>query len=1362
MIQVLSRMVIVFTALQATAGQHEGLANAVAFTLNEQALERYLKERIPENTRSLSQVRSEFHYAFDEDGRYDYTNYSMFVIENETGLYELSQLSISYRPWFESQPTVKARVFTDGQFIQLDQKTLVESSISQSGLSYSDVKILHIPLENLQIGSVVELEIQVNQHLSSYRDGVAMMHPLLPAYPTEFLEVSISIPLEGTYKVGLEGQTLQNLQTTQEVQKDHRVYQYRAKSLAPAPITINARIPDVIKDPTLVVSSGKSWQAIARSYAALVDIKASELTQDDLDKLLPVSGDRLGNILKAVKYMNNKIRYTANDLGQSTLHPDSPLTVIERQYGDCKDQATLLVAMLRKMGVSAHVALLSASDQAIVAENYPGISLFNHAIVYLPDDDIWIDPTQPSEDLTRIPLADQGRLSLIAEKSTVQLTRTPSSQANTNLNRRVVDIFYSDYEGAKVVDARTYRGDIYDALVPIETEKTEKIREQLSTFVTSRLAGEPTNFEVEESARTSTVTMTMTSMDSKMYGITRYGSNPRLSTDSILELLPIQFSDEFEQLRKQLLIANTANPDAFIESEKQPIYIGSLSSSEVIERFHIPTYMEWTTTPRDFELAGPVVRYVRTSTVSDNTLEVTTVARLNKHIVTSQDLETERENYRLFKGMMNQMASFQSIPAKLLTEGKAKDAFAMHKKLVAESPYNVMHLIRYSEDLERIGLRQVARDLTTNAIKSFPESAVLQNELGNNWLKGDYAGFHTAGSNAHQAILHFRKAIDLDADDVYSLYGFAVAELENQALFTDDKDHYQSVAKTLSEGMERYRNNMRNRPGIYSGANLNNLLYSVINYTAMSYLLADEPENVKKFLSNWGMGNDQSKSFFVAAEALHNGIDAAWAAAGTAGTGNPVQLVRNAINHLIAIEQYDLVSKMIDSDLLTDKQGLPIDALKLVTGGSDCLNTKNDIHREVWDTTFGLSLDRKINASSYPAEIAGTVNQPYLDRFMHNTRGAITSRVRREYMKCFVSFDIREIGNLVLVDEKQFRWGMLFYRVEGILYILTDSLQIPGMSRVLDFLERSGKSEERTALLNWYFQPWKRATNLITNNLRQFERKDDIPANDLDFYAALIHSAAHSKRNDVVAILKDPPRQFGSRRYKRALRQHIIASLPEERHEETLALLNESFEDSDQLEPDWWPIFNFHLGRSEINELNQHLQKYREEFGSTSKKAALGSLYLKLAENNYDELIKSANQMIVDGTLDSPDMNEPAWRLFKKNVHLEDALNLLLEENSSNLKLSRAITNTIATLQASTGKPLKAFTSLVKSKEGGEYPMLDSWDMLILALTAEYLGYEQYRDKLVSRMQMDPSEELEEILQRFTSDELSQTVPAEK
>ena len=123
-------------------------------------------------------------------------------------------------------------------------------------------------------------------------------------------------------------------------------------------------------------------------------------------------------------YVDREVRYTGIEFGEAAIVPHDPADTLALKYGDCKDKATLLVAMLRAAGIPAYVALLNAGSRLDVPADLPGMGLFDHAIVYVPGTApaFWIDATDQYARLGQLPINDQGRHALIARPESTALT----------------------------------------------------------------------------------------------------------------------------------------------------------------------------------------------------------------------------------------------------------------------------------------------------------------------------------------------------------------------------------------------------------------------------------------------------------------------------------------------------------------------------------------------------------------------------------------------------------------------------------------------------------------------------------------------------------------------------------------------------------------------------------------------------------------------------------------------------------------------------------------------------------------------------------------------------------------------------
>ena len=138
--------------------------------------------------------------------------------------------------------------------------------------------------------------------------------------------------------------------------------------------------------------------------------------------------------------------------------PHDPAETLAKKYGDCKDKATLLVAMLRAAGIPAYVALLNVGSRMDVPADLPGMGLFDHAIVYVPGKKpLWIDATDRYAQLGQLPMGDQGRLALIARAETTALVKTPESHRKDNGLMESREITLTENGPANVVETPSPR-----------------------------------------------------------------------------------------------------------------------------------------------------------------------------------------------------------------------------------------------------------------------------------------------------------------------------------------------------------------------------------------------------------------------------------------------------------------------------------------------------------------------------------------------------------------------------------------------------------------------------------------------------------------------------------------------------------------------------------------------------------------------------------------------------------------------------------------------------------------------------------------------------------------------------------------
>jgi len=148
--------------------------------------------------------------------------------------------------------------------------------------------------------------------------------------------------------------------------------------------------PQMQAGPGTWLTTFASWDEVAAWYDGLLIDRADlgETLKARIDEWTKDTKTPAAILDTLYDHAANDVRYEGLEFGISALQPYPCDTVWKNQYGDCKDKANLLVAMLRYKGIPAKVALVNTEHSGLVATNIPDFRHFNHAIavVELPDE----------------------------------------------------------------------------------------------------------------------------------------------------------------------------------------------------------------------------------------------------------------------------------------------------------------------------------------------------------------------------------------------------------------------------------------------------------------------------------------------------------------------------------------------------------------------------------------------------------------------------------------------------------------------------------------------------------------------------------------------------------------------------------------------------------------------------------------------------------------------------------------------------------------------------------------------------------------------------------------------------------------
>ncbi|HKV23651.1 MAG TPA: DUF3857 and transglutaminase domain-containing protein [Candidatus Acidoferrum sp.] len=183
-----------------------------------------------------------------------------------------------------------------------------------------------------------------------------------------------------------------------------------------------------------------------------------DVTPEIQSKVQELTGNEtspLGKMRALGKFVQDDVRYVAIELGIGGWQPHAAGDVYTHHFGDCKDKATLLSAMLKAIGVDSYYVAVN-TRRGVVNPQTPAVRWFNHVILAIKLPESVNDPSltaiyqdkalgrllifDPTDDLTplgylRGPL--QANYGLLVTDNGGELIELPKLAPTMNGIRRV-------------------------------------------------------------------------------------------------------------------------------------------------------------------------------------------------------------------------------------------------------------------------------------------------------------------------------------------------------------------------------------------------------------------------------------------------------------------------------------------------------------------------------------------------------------------------------------------------------------------------------------------------------------------------------------------------------------------------------------------------------------------------------------------------------------------------------------------------------------------------------------------------------------------------------------------------------------
>jgi len=714
----------------------------------------------------------EDYLTFDEAGRVAHTGYVVYKVLTEKGAEQWDSLSVGWEPWHEARPVIRVRVIApDFSVHELDPKSISEEPERGGDYKmYSDGKTLRAPFPAIASGVVVEEEYASSETQPFFTAGrvgeVSFGREEIPvAHSRLVLDAPASLPLH------YGNLLLPDLKPTRTEANGRVTLTFEPGLLEGFEPREPNLPPDVARFPEIRYATGVSWQAIAASFAKIVDDHAATAAvQPIVDKLLAGKRSAAEKEAAILDYLDREVRYTGIEFGEAALVPHNPAETLSHKYGDCKDKATLMVTMLRAAGIPAYVALLNAGSRMDVPADMPGMGEFDHAIVYVPgnpahnEPTVWIDATDRYARLGQLPMDDQGRLALIARAETTALVKTPESASRDNLLREYREFTLSENGPATVTERNlpqgifesNYRGTFAD-------QPDKESRENLTNYVKGQYAAEKLadvkRSDPDDLSRQFELTLSCEKAKRGYTGLDN--AQAAIILDALFQRLPKELKERED--------ADKKNKDDKDKPKKPRTADWWLNEPSVVEwdyRIAPPAGFVAKELPKDATIPiGPAVLTEKFSVEKSGTVVAQLTFDTVKRRYTVAEANALRDKaVELIDGPAI-LVNFESQGAALLHDGKVGEALAAYRSLIALNRNAAVHHLQLANALLEAGMGEAARAEAREAVKLDPNSAVAERVLAY-ILKHDVVGRNLRpGSDLKGAVEAYRAAIKLEPDD---------------------------------------------------------------------------------------------------------------------------------------------------------------------------------------------------------------------------------------------------------------------------------------------------------------------------------------------------------------------------------------------------------------------------------------------------------------------------------------------------------------------------------------------------------------------------------------------------------------------
>lgn len=363
-------------------------------------------------------------------------------INTAAGLETGSQIQIGFDPSYQKLVLHQLELVRAGKHLNKltrDRVRLLQREPQLEALIYDGRMTASIVLDDVRVGDTVQ-----------YAYSLIGSNPVFDGkFSGEHAVFAENIPIS-LYQLRLLAAEKRNIvyNAPKAMQVQSKVYQgkretvFRQSDIPPATEIEGAPASSWLEN-LVQLSEFANWNEVARWANGLF---AKNMQKDpriaaQAARFRAQSDNQEMQLQLALDFVQKEVRYFGTELGVNSHQPNPPGMILEQRFGDCKDKAGLLIALLRELGIAAQPVLVSTMYAEETDKLLASPLAFNHVIarVALADDLWWLDPTRSFQTgPVRERQSTTGKVLVVAADSSELV---PLPDASSGVKKAVVDTF---------------------------------------------------------------------------------------------------------------------------------------------------------------------------------------------------------------------------------------------------------------------------------------------------------------------------------------------------------------------------------------------------------------------------------------------------------------------------------------------------------------------------------------------------------------------------------------------------------------------------------------------------------------------------------------------------------------------------------------------------------------------------------------------------------------------------------------------------------------------------------------------------------------------------------------------------------